>query len=127
MLERQTTHAWIAEVGGVPVGYTLCMLHHRAANPFAGEQRWFEIDQIAVDPGHRRRGIGRSLITTALASARAQGIRNVEVTSWAFNEPIHELLRTLGFAPKVVRFELVAPAASVVGGHVDGAEASPKQ
>ena len=25
---------------------------------------------------------------------------------WAFNEPVHELLRTFGFTPKIVRFEL---------------------
>jgi GNAT superfamily N-acetyltransferase len=82
------------------------MIHHRAATPFSTEQRWYEIDQVAVEPGHRRRGIGRSLIMTALDSARARGIQHVEVTSWAFNEPIHALLRTLGFAPKIVRFEL---------------------
>lgn len=96
----------------MPVGYALGMAHHRPANPFASEQRWFEIDQIAVELGHRRRGIGRSLMLTALDSARGQGIGNVEVTSWAFNEPTHELLRTLGFVPKVVRFELVTAAAS---------------
>ena len=90
----------------MPVGYALGIVHHRAANAFATEQRWFEIDQIAVDPGYRRRGIGRSLILAALEGARARGVDNIEVTSWAFNEPIHHLLRTLGFAPKVVRFEL---------------------
>jgi GNAT superfamily N-acetyltransferase len=100
----------------VPVGYALGMVHHRPANPFASEQRWFEIDQIAVDPSHRRRGIGRSLIMAALDGARALGIRNFEVTSWAFNEPIHELLRTLGFAPKIVRFELADQHGRRAGG-----------
>ena len=74
-------------------------------NPFCRARRWCEIDQIAVDPKYRRRGIGRSLILKAIAEARTEGIRDIEATSWSFNEETHEMFRRLGFSPKTVRFE----------------------
>ena len=97
---------WIAEEQGTPVGYVLAMFQHVPAGPFTQTKDWCEIDQIAVDSNHRRRGIARALVLKAIAEAKAEGIHKVEATSWAFNEETHEVLRRLGFTPKVVRFEL---------------------
>jgi GNAT superfamily N-acetyltransferase len=68
---------------------------------------WLEIDQVAVDPAYRRRGIGRQLLEIAVAAARGLRIREVEVTSWSFNDDMHRLLRQVGFKPKLTRFELM--------------------
>jgi len=62
-----TTAAWIAEEDGLPVGYVLTFFHERGENAFRRPRRWCEIDQIAVDPEWRRRGIGRALMAAALA------------------------------------------------------------
>ena len=105
-LGQPTTLAWIAEMSSHPVAFTIGMHHRRAATPFAPARDWFEIDQVAVDPAFRRRGIGRQLLDTAIAAARELGIRDIEVTSWSFNEAMHELLREAGFRPKLTRFEL---------------------
>jgi hypothetical protein len=45
----------IAEEAGAAVGYVLTMVQERPENPFCRSRRWCEIDQIAVDPGSRRR------------------------------------------------------------------------
>jgi GNAT superfamily N-acetyltransferase len=105
-LGQPTTQAWIAEESDRPVGFALAMHHQRPPTPFAPARDWFEIDQIAVDPEYRKRGIGRWLLDTAIAAARDLGIREVEVTSWSFNEDIQRLLRQVGFKPKLTRFEL---------------------
>jgi GNAT superfamily N-acetyltransferase len=60
----------------------------------------------------RRRGIGKSLVQSAIAAAREEGIQTVEVASWSFNEETHQLLEQLGFTAKVIRFENL-----VLGGH----------
>ena len=104
-----STQAWIAENDSNPVGYALAMLQRRPATPFAPVRTWYEVDQIAVHPDHRRQGIGRSLMEVALAAASDLGVRNVEVSSWAFNEDMHHLLGNLGFAAKVLRFERGLP------------------
>ena len=108
-LDEPTTAAWIAEVDGAPIGYVLAFFHERGENPFRRPRRWCEIDQIAVDPARRRRGIGRALVAAALAEATKRGMREVELSSWAFNTDAHAMFRQLGFEPRVVGFERRAP------------------
>jgi GNAT superfamily N-acetyltransferase len=103
------TAAWIAEEEGFPVGYVLTFFQDRCDDPFRRARRWCEIDQIAVDPAWRRRGIGRALMAAALAEAGKRGVREVELSSWAFNTDAHAMFRQFGFEPRVVRFERRAP------------------
>ena len=105
-LEQQTTRAWIAEEDASPVGYLLALVHDVPENPFVRARRWCEIDQIAVDPDRRRRGIARALVLTAVSAAKSEGIGRVEASSWSFNDEAQEVFRRLGFVPKVTRFEL---------------------
>lgn len=107
-LEKPTTRIWIAEEDVLPVGYLLALVHEVPENPFVRARRWCEIDQIAVDPGWRKRGIARALVRTAVSTAKAEGIGRVEAASWAFNGAAHEVFRRLGFVPKITRFELNA-------------------
>jgi ribosomal protein S18 acetylase RimI-like enzyme len=110
LLQSSTARLWIAEVDGQPVGYLSAILHHHQENPFARARDWWEIDQIAVDPTYRRKGIARSLIVEAMNEARAQGIHQVEAVTWSFNGDIQEVLRRLGFVSKTIRFERKASA-----------------
>jgi GNAT superfamily N-acetyltransferase len=109
ILEKPAVLIWIAEEDGEPVGYVLALLHERAENPFCSARRWCEIDQIAVDDRWRRRGIARTLVQRVLTEVRRRGIREVETSSWSFNEPAHHAFRRLGFAPQVIRFGLTLP------------------
>ena len=104
LLEKSTVKIWIAEAGGVPVGYASAFLLERAENTFCRSRRWLEIDQIGVRPDWRRRGIGRALVQVVLGAANEEGIREVELSSWVFNTGAQEAFRRLGFTPKVVRF-----------------------
>lgn len=70
---------------------------------------WHEIDQIGVTPDRKRQGVGRALVRTVLADAHVHGIRDVELSSWSFNQQAHEAFRKLGFAPIRVRFGLERP------------------
>ena len=108
-LENPLPALWIAEDGGIAVGYVVAFFHDRPDNPFRQARRWCEIDQIAVDPAWRRRGVGLSLMRAALDEARARGLSDVELSSWAFNTDAHALFRRLGFEPRTVTFERRAP------------------
>jgi GNAT superfamily N-acetyltransferase len=108
LLQTSAARAWIAVEDGLPIGYVLALVNRRPANPFCPEKQWWEIDQIAVDPRCRRRGVGRALISAAVAEAKVLGIQKIEAQSWAFNHEMHELLRRIGFVPKMLRFELKA-------------------
>jgi len=107
LLEKPTTRIWIAEEAGSAVGYVVAIVYDKPETPFSGPRRWWEIDQIAVDPTSRKKGIARTLVRQAIAESRVAGIRDVEVACWSFNEEAHEVFRRLGFVPKTVRFELL--------------------
>jgi GNAT superfamily N-acetyltransferase len=106
-VEGPSSRVWIAEEDGASVGYVLVFFHERPMRPFTHARRWCEIDQIAVAPEGRRRGAARALIEAALDEARRRGIRDIELSSWAFNTSAHEVFRRLGFTPKVIRFERI--------------------
>ncbi|NOT25231.1 MAG: GNAT family N-acetyltransferase [Acidobacteria bacterium] len=108
VLEASTGRAWIADSDGRPVGYVLAVIHRRNESPLCPARQWLEVDEIAVDPEFRRRGIGRALMLGVISEANALGVANIEATSWAFNEETHELLRGVGFVTKTVRFEFTA-------------------
>lgn len=101
---RAGAAAWIAELGPVPAGYVLVFANERAETPFTLPRRSWELDQIAVDPGHRRRGVAKALVEHVLAEARAAGVPDVELTAWAFNDEARRTFERLGFRPMLVRY-----------------------
>lgn len=58
--------------------------------------KWLKIQLMAVSPQHRRRGIGRKLITEAFAVGRQRGCELAYVDTMSYQAP--EFYRCLGFA-----------------------------
>lgn len=106
LLGKPTTRCWIAALDGVTAGYVLMREHQREATVFCRERHWHEIEQVAVEPQLRRRGIALALIETALAAAAETGASEVELASWSFNSAAHALFARCGFAPRLMRFDL---------------------
>ena len=103
---------WVAEADGVPVGYVLVMIRETTENAFIKARRWWEVDQLGVATSHRRRGIARALLKHVIAQARARGITDLELQTWAFNHAAQSAFRRLGFLPQKARYELhVGPKA----------------
>ena len=102
-LKSPTAAAWIAEEGGAAVGYITAQYQERPEGPFTFARRWCEIDQLVVVSTHRRRGVARALIDAVVADARANGVREVELCVWEFNEAAQAAFRRLGFAPRHLR------------------------
>jgi ribosomal protein S18 acetylase RimI-like enzyme len=106
VLGNPDARIWIAEQGDEAVGYLVALLHRRSENPFCHPRRWCELDHVAVAEGSRKQGVARALVEHAIADVRADGIFDVEVSSWSFNNDAQRTFERLGFVPKVVRFEL---------------------
>lgn len=106
LLASARIHVWIAELGDVAAGYVSAAFHERPATPFTPARRWCEMDQIAVDPAWRRRGVAGALIQTVVARARVEGVDKVETVCWSFNGEASRMLGRTGFVPKFVRFEM---------------------
>lgn len=106
LLAGEEVKLWIAEIEGVPAGYVSAARKTREANAFCHARVWCEIDNMAVEPEFRNRGLARQLMETAIAHARAEGIQEFELTTWSFNQDALAAFESLGFRPRVVRLEL---------------------
>ncbi|MGC9192226.1 MAG: ribosomal protein S18-alanine N-acetyltransferase [Conexivisphaera sp.] len=90
------------EEGGRLVGYIMCRVE--VGFPLAGRAPLVKkghVISIAVDEGHRRRGLGRALMVEGMKALRSRGCSEVYLEVRVGNEPAISLYRGLGF--RVVR------------------------
>ncbi|MEZ6197547.1 MAG: GNAT family N-acetyltransferase [Planctomycetota bacterium] len=114
-LESGRGRAWLAEDGTRPLGFVLVLPLTRPAGLFTAADAWWELDQIAVRPTDRRRGVARRLVETVLDAARREGVPRVEAATWEFNRAARETFAATGFSPRVRRWER-----RLAGGREDG-------
>jgi ribosomal protein S18 acetylase RimI-like enzyme len=69
------------------------------------------VTHLMVDPRHRRRGIGRSLLAAAVQLADHQGIEHLLATAAAGSREGNRYLARIGFAPLVVH--RIAPTSAL--------------
>jgi GNAT superfamily N-acetyltransferase len=105
LLASARVHVWVAECDGDPAGYVSAAFHDRPATPFTPARRWCEMDQIAVVPAWRRRGVARGLVGAVASLARQRRVEHIESVVWAFNEDAQRTLTRFGFTPKLARYE----------------------
>ncbi|HVY31668.1 MAG TPA: GNAT family N-acetyltransferase [Polyangiaceae bacterium] len=106
LLASADAKVWVAELDAAVVGYAVQLLVRRPGGPVVPDRQWIEIDMIGVFAPHRGHGVGRALIDVIVDDARAAGIEQVELSSWAFNTDAHQAFERAGFVPKLTRFEL---------------------
>lgn len=96
--------AFLAESDdGEPVGYALAVVRERQENPLTFGVTVVELDQLAVDPSHRRSGVGTALVGQVMEYARQQGADRVELGVHRFNEEAQAFFATVGFGVILLR------------------------
>lgn len=68
-----------------------------------------DLDRIVVAPAARRRGVGRSLIMTAIVQARFRRVTEMILEVRTDNEPAVTLYRELGFTEVTTRSDYYGP------------------
>lgn len=71
-----------------------CDLHLQDSFKQAGE-----VTDLIVHPNHRKRGIGRALISAASAHCQARGVRQLKLKTLAQNFQARHAFEALGFRP----------------------------
>lgn len=104
VLGQENVQVWLAEEEGKGVGYVSVSWQERVENPFCHKRRYLEIDAIAVRADKQRIGVGRQLIEHVLKIAIAEGIPEVELSCWSFNQGAQAAFGRLGFSPRWTRF-----------------------
>ncbi|MBN2565610.1 MAG: ribosomal protein S18-alanine N-acetyltransferase [Candidatus Eisenbacteria bacterium] len=85
--------SWVAERGGRLLAYLIAWL----------VEDELHIGNIAVDPDHRRQGIGRSLLAYCLARAAERGVIRATLEVRESNSTAITLYEESGFRPVAIR------------------------
>jgi ribosomal-protein-alanine N-acetyltransferase len=93
LVRREVRGFAVDDERGVLAGYGLCAV--------AADEG--EILNVAVDPGARGRGVGRSIVVAMLDHLRGSGVRRVYLEVRCSNEAAIGLYRAAGFRPLAKR------------------------
>jgi ribosomal protein S18 acetylase RimI-like enzyme len=102
-LFRPATSLVAVEAAGTHAG----LVHVRSA------RRWAKLALLGVRPAHRRRGLGRALLATALGALHDDGVGIVLAEADAANQPARALLAGFGARRTGGTVELVREAAAM--------------
>jgi len=92
----------LAEDEGQVVGLLGLSFRHTLFHPAPSAL----IDELVVERGHRRQGVGQRLLAEAIERCRAAGCCEIEVSTERFNEAAQVFYRQRGFNHEAVLFEL---------------------
>jgi diamine N-acetyltransferase len=96
---------WLATVSGGAIGYLLCTLVYS----FEHGGLMAEIDELFVDPEHRRHGIGQALLARARTELAAHGCGALQLQVADGNTQSQSFYSRLGFKEKSGNRLWVAP------------------
>lgn len=110
-LADERAAGWLAEVGGVPVGFLFARLRGPSGTrPVLVA----DLESMYVDGDHRASGVGAALFATFRRWAEERGAGVLAVSAYATNERAVAFYRRMGFSPQSVSMEQeVTPPQSV--------------
>jgi diamine N-acetyltransferase len=92
----------VAEAGdGALLGFLTVILRVAPAMSIRPERRYGEIDNLVVEPSHRRTGIGRSLMEAAERWAESRGLNSLDLGVHAFNREALAFYQSVGFSTRL--------------------------
>jgi ribosomal protein S18 acetylase RimI-like enzyme len=87
----------VAEREGRLIGMILLRVREAPDVPILVPRRYAAVEDVAVRKECRRSGVGRALMEEAHQWARAQGLRQVELNVWEFNQEAINFYEKLGY------------------------------
>jgi len=105
-IQKDDTYSFVARVDGKIVGYVIGVLRKLPESVFAKEYNYMYLDQIAVDPAFQRKAVGRKLIIALTNCARQNGLDQVVLDTWEFNDKARCFFQSMGFRRQMQRLAL---------------------
>lgn len=86
----------VCENGGI-VGFAVMKKVCLPQSPYCNERSYLLVEELGVDDGSRRAGIGSQLMQFVKDYAKSNGYSRVQLDVWAFNASAEEFYRSHGF------------------------------
>lgn len=102
-LQNHEYRIWVAEAVGQVVGVVMAELHHTPNFPILKPRRYVHVDTLVVDSNAQRQGIGQALMGAVHEWAESQGIHEVQLGVWAFNQGAIAFYEQLGYTTYAYR------------------------
>ncbi len=99
--------AYLAYIGGEPVGYAVT---HDTSQLALVEAPALTVEQLYVAEGSRRRGVARQLLSAIATRAERSGIELIATNVPSRSREANRILAKFGFAPTVTRRTMATPA-----------------
>jgi diamine N-acetyltransferase len=87
----------VAESDGEIVGFVFGLLREAPDTPFHVKRRYLLVDNLSVSQKMRGTGVGRALMEQAHEWARSQGVTQIELGVYEFNEGARQFYEALGY------------------------------
>lgn len=94
-----TTPVFVYEQDGVIAGYAFCIYTETQENGQLHHRKVLYIDDLCVDSGFRRQGIGTKLYDYVLKTAKENGCDSVTLNVWSVNSSAENFYKSLGMVP----------------------------
>lgn len=98
-LTWQDNHIRIADADGDPKGYIWFEVQDRPETPLTLPRKRIYVHHLSVQASVRRQGIASALLKHVEEEARARGITNIALDTWAANGSARSFFSARGFAP----------------------------
>jgi GNAT superfamily N-acetyltransferase len=102
LLKRQDAAVLVADAGPI-VGVAFALIRAAPELPIFIPQRWGLLDGLVVDPGWRRRGIGKLLVQAVEAWSAGLGAPWVELNVYDVNAGALRFYQELGYLPMMMK------------------------
>jgi ribosomal protein S18 acetylase RimI-like enzyme len=96
-LSDKNWFCYIANIDNVSVGYALFFIRNYEENPFRNPYIGIHVDQIAVSPEYKNKGIGKALMMKIEDFAIERNAKQIELTHWELNSEAKEFYEHIGF------------------------------
>ncbi len=115
LFSRETYAAYFADPNqgvllGVEDGEAVGYLHYEIVDKPQSEyllaQHYVHVHALSIKAEHRRKGYGDQLMEYVVQLAKDQGISDVRLEVWAFNEGAQKFYRRLGFRTLLLKMML---------------------
>lgn len=104
-LSNNTNIYLIAELENKIVGICFSQMKEILNNKIMKNRKVLHIEDICVDEGYQKKGIGKKLYNQIVQLAKEKNIDNIELMVWGFNENATKFYENLGMSIKNLRFE----------------------